>query len=144
MEQKFFKFYNNEKTRLAFTIASAVIIAALSILTGYFLVQLLAVSAAEEGKFFAPTIYYFWRFLLCAVLDFVAVMMLKPFFGYQTIFDHIDTYKQSKKRRDIEKAERAADEAAFKIKQAEIRAEYKALAAEKKEKRKAEKAAKKA
>ena len=30
MEQKFFKFYNNEKTRLAFTIASAVIIAALS------------------------------------------------------------------------------------------------------------------
>lgn len=142
MSTKLNEFYENKKIKLIGGILGGIILAGLTFATAYFLFKLLAIPTT--GEYFKPVVSFGWKFLACGAIDFIMFLLIKPFYGYQTIPDHIDNYKSRQRRLAIEKAERKADEEEFKLKQAEIRAEYKALAAQKKAERKAAKLEKKA
>ena len=122
---KFLETGNNKKI---VKIVDIVLIAALSIVTLYYLFQVL--SAPTTSEYLASVGSNIVMFAIFAAIDAILILFTKPLFGFTSIFDSIAAYRTLKAR---EKANKKEIEETAKATLAAARAARKAEEARKKE-----------
>lgn len=122
------KFLEKGNNKLIAKIIDAVVIAAISIFSLYYLALIL--STPTNSEYLTTVGALIVKFLIFALIDVILILFTKPLFGFTSIFDSIAAYRTLKAR---EKANKKEIEETAKATLAAARAARKAEEARKKE-----------